>query len=161
MRYACGMQHVQWYYEQTTGCALLLGQTNSGLLCQQPIEKVLRTGLQLYQDIHIKQHYEQQLRQQATTDPLTQLPNRSLALDRLSQALINRVNQDKLIFALFIDIVHFKDINEALGHQAGDKILTIIGQRIHNTVRTGDTVCLLYTSPSPRDQRGSRMPSSA
>lgn len=145
MRYACGMKDIHWYYEKATHRAILVSHEIDRELeifnCLT--SKVLRTALQLYEDIQTKQAYEQQLIHRATIDPMTELPNRNLAFDRLSQAMLNRANANKLVFALFVDIAHFKDINEAFGHDLGDKILGILAKRIRDAVRESDTVARL------------------
>ena len=146
MRYASGMNDVHWYYDKPSGTALLVSNCRS----KQDLEmfdcltdKVLRTALQLYEDIQVKQSYEAQLIHQATIDSITGLPNRNLAFDRLGQAMRSRANKDKLVFALFVDIAHFKDINETFGHETGDQLLAIIAKRIRHAVRESDTVARL------------------
>lgn len=145
MRYACGMKDIHWYYEKSTHRAILVSHDHDKTIeifnCLT--SKVLRTALQLYEDIQVKQAYEQQLIHRATIDPMTELPNRNLAFDRLGQAMLNRANANKLVFALFVDIAHFKDINEAFGHDLGDKILGILAKRIRDAVRESDTVARL------------------
>ena len=146
MRYAAGMNDIHWYFEKSTGRAVLVSDERE----EQDLEmfdnltdKVLRTSLQLYEDIHIKQSYEDQLVHQATMDAITGLPNRNLAFDRLGQAMRSRANKDRLVFALFVDIAHFKDINETFGHETGDRLLGIIAKRIRHAVRESDTVARL------------------
>ncbi len=75
------------------------------------------------------------LRHQATHDPLTGLANRTLLLDRLDQAL-----QDGACAVLFMDLDHFKRVNDTLGHAAGDDLLEVIARRLEATLRPGDSV---------------------
>ncbi|NGZ06302.1 MAG: diguanylate cyclase [Magnetococcales bacterium] len=86
---------------------------------------------------------EARIRYQATYDQLTDLPNRTLFLDRLQHAisLANR-NQESLAL-LFIDLDHFKEINDTKGHAAGDELLRLVAQRLKNCVRTSDTLARL------------------
>ena len=81
-----------------------------------------------------------ELRHQALHDALTGLPNRALILDRIDQMLA-RARRSRLAAAvLFIDLDDFKDINDTLGHHAGDELLAAVGARLAGAVRTGDTV---------------------
>ncbi|TXK65715.1 diguanylate cyclase domain-containing protein [Alkalisalibacterium limincola] len=76
----------------------------------------------------------------AKTDPLTGLPNRLLLMDRFDQA-ISRAKRDQTRMALlFLDLDNFKEINDSLGHQAGDDVLRWVAERIINNVREVDTV---------------------
>jgi len=81
-----------------------------------------------------------QLRHQAFHDSLTGLPNRALILDRIDQMLARSRRQKTPVAALFLDIDNFKDINDTLGHSAGDQLLSAVGTRLSSTLREGDTV---------------------
>ncbi len=86
---------------------------------------------------------EHQAQYEATHDPLTNLPNRILLRDRLDQSVHAGVRDNKR-FALFIlDIDHFKEINDTLGHYSGDRLLRRIALRLKGTVRDSDTVARL------------------
>ncbi|MFN9450813.1 MAG: putative bifunctional diguanylate cyclase/phosphodiesterase [Rubrivivax sp.] len=76
-------------------------------------------------------------------DPLTQLPNRRLLLERLEQAIGQTHSSGRCAALLFIDIDHFKTINDTRGHAAGDQLLVEVAQRLRQTARTGDTVARL------------------
>ncbi|GIF03996.1 putative bifunctional diguanylate cyclase/phosphodiesterase [Actinoplanes siamensis] len=77
-------------------------------------------------------------------DPLTGLVNRSLLMDRLAVALSSMPpGPDARVGLLFCDLDHFKDVNDSLGHDAGDQLLTEIGTRLRASVRDGDVVCRL------------------
>ena len=84
---------------------------------------------------------EERLHQLAYFDPLTGLPNRSLFLGRLKRSLARGQRYGMRIALLFIDLDHFKDVNDAMGHSAGDELLTEVSRRIVARVRTVDTVC--------------------
>jgi len=83
------------------------------------------------------------LAQQATYDTLTGLPNRSLVLDRLGQALTRSRRDGTLMAVLFIDLDRFKPINDSLGHHVGDEVLTEIAGRLTKVARGADTVARL------------------
>jgi len=77
---------------------------------------------------------------QATHDPLTRLPNRALVQDRATQLIAAHTRTGGMIAALFIDIDDFKEVNDTMGHAAGDQLLTTIADRLKATVREQDTV---------------------
>ena len=79
----------------------------------------------------------------ATHDALTHLPNRALLKDRLAQAISHAERNDCCVSVIFIDLDKFKDINDSLGHNAGDELLKTVAKRMVNCVRTVDTVVRL------------------
>ena len=82
-----------------------------------------------------------ELSHQALHDTLTGLPNRALVLDRAKQMLARTARQPGMVAgALFIDVDGFKDVNDDLGHAAGDQFLRVVGERLQSTVREQDTV---------------------
>jgi diguanylate cyclase (GGDEF)-like protein/PAS domain S-box-containing protein len=83
------------------------------------------------------------LAHQAMHDLLTDLPNRALLLDRLEQALARADRSQRPSALLFVDLDRFKQINDSLGHAAGDHVLTAVAERLSEVVRSGDTVARL------------------
>jgi len=84
---------------------------------------------------------EEELRRQALHDSLTGLPNRSLLQDRLDQALARlERSPDSWLAVLFLDLDGFKAVNDRHGHDAGDRMLRKIAERLSSMVRDGDTV---------------------
>ncbi|TSK07419.1 MAG: EAL domain-containing protein [Geobacter sp.] len=83
------------------------------------------------------------LQQLAHYDPLTRLPNRTLFYDRLSQALSLAGRAREAVAVIFIDLDHFKDINDTLGHRIGDLLLIEVASRLSTVVRSCDTVARL------------------
>jgi diguanylate cyclase (GGDEF)-like protein len=81
-----------------------------------------------------------QLAHEALHDPLTALPNRTLFRDRCLQALAGIGRATSGIGVLFIDLDAFKQVNDSLGHAAGDRLLVEAGDRIRHALRAGDTV---------------------
>ncbi len=95
-------------------------------------------------DITERKRAEEELARQAFYDPLTDLPNRALFLDRLSQAVKRAKRRKDTRFAvLFLDLDRFKDVNDSLGHAVGDELLKAIARRLEASVRPGDTVARL------------------
>lgn len=83
---------------------------------------------------------EDLLAHQALHDPLTGLPNRTLILDRTGQMLVRARREFRQIAALFVDLDNFKDVNDTLGHEAGDKLLQAVANRFTAALRASDTV---------------------
>jgi diguanylate cyclase (GGDEF)-like protein len=83
---------------------------------------------------------EVQLAQQALHDPLTDLPNRALFLDRLGVALDRSRRTGGSVAVLFLDVDNFKDINDSHGHPAGDRVLIALASRLRAMLRPMDTV---------------------
>ena len=94
----------------------------------------------IIRDITERKRYESQLERQANYDELTGLANRNLVQDRLNQALAFSHRHDCGLAVIFIDLDHFKNINDGLGHDAGDLLLTQVATRLVGNVREGDTV---------------------
>jgi diguanylate cyclase (GGDEF)-like protein len=88
----------------------------------------------------IRKRYETELRRRANYDALTGLANRRLFQDRLEQAIRLAHRDGSAIGLLFVDIDHFKKVNDTLGHGAGDRILIDIASRIKHSVRSQDTI---------------------
>ena len=102
---------------------------------------VRRVGI--VRDITERKALESQLTHQATHDPLTGLPNRTLLLDRLGQALA-RARRDSTPYAvLFLDLDRFKEANDTLGHDAGDQLLVAVATRLRTVLREQDTLARL------------------
>jgi diguanylate cyclase (GGDEF)-like protein/PAS domain S-box-containing protein len=92
-----------------------------------------------YRDITERKNFEERLKHQAFHDPLTGLPNRALFMNRLGHALIRAERSEKAAAVLFLDLDNFKVINDSLGHEAGDKLLVSIAERLRVCLRAEDT----------------------
>jgi diguanylate cyclase (GGDEF)-like protein/PAS domain S-box-containing protein len=96
--------------------------------------------LALSDDITERKRAEEQITRLAYHDALTGLPNRALFKDRLSQALAGARRRDRPLAVLFLDLDHFKLINDTLGHNVGDSLLQEVGKRLTSCLRGDDTV---------------------
>jgi diguanylate cyclase (GGDEF)-like protein/PAS domain S-box-containing protein len=91
-------------------------------------------------DVSDRVALENQLAHRAFHDPLTDLANRALFTDRLEHALAAGERRGELVAVLFVDLDDFKNVNDSLGHAAGDELLVAVGGRLRKGLRTGDTV---------------------
>lgn len=94
----------------------------------------------LISDITSQKENEQRLRRLAHFDTLTGLPNRTLLADRLEQALGRARRSGKPVAVALIDLDGFKEVNDRLGHDAGDALLVTVARRMKDCLRTQDTI---------------------
>lgn len=94
----------------------------------------------LFNDISMQKQNEERIRQLAYYDSLTGLPNRRLFIDRMELAIAHAKRQGQQLAVLFIDLDHFKRINDSLGHAAGDQFLRAVASRLQSAVRAHDTI---------------------
>jgi diguanylate cyclase (GGDEF)-like protein/PAS domain S-box-containing protein len=97
----------------------------------------------IFSDISNQKHVQRHLHQLAYYDALTGLPNRQLFYDRIEQIIIRARREDAGFSLLFVDFDRFKNINDSLGHNFGDKLLQVAAQRLRESVRESDTVARL------------------
>lgn len=86
---------------------------------------------------------QQSLQYQATHDPLTGLANRALLMDRLRHSIQKAERDNAKLALMFIDLDHFKSINDSLGHLMGDRVLKVVTRRLSKTIRAVDTLARL------------------
>ncbi|HXF23105.1 MAG TPA: EAL domain-containing protein [Gemmatimonadaceae bacterium] len=93
----------------------------------------------MVQDIRTRKSLEARLTHQASHDPLTDLPNRTLFRQRVEMALQRAARRDRVV-VMFLDVDNFKAVNDSAGHGAGDQLLVVAAARLLNATRGSDTV---------------------
>ncbi|MHB8849382.1 MAG: putative bifunctional diguanylate cyclase/phosphodiesterase, partial [Burkholderiales bacterium] len=113
---------------------------NKMLMLQQANENLVIASIEAQKLTEQVQIAKADLDHLAHHDPLTHLPNRMLLQDRLNQAIELASRQSRQIAVIFMDLNHFKYINDSLGHAVGDRLLQSVAQRLTASVRHSDTV---------------------
>jgi diguanylate cyclase (GGDEF)-like protein len=104
-------------------------------------QRLEHANVELQQEIQERRQLEDQLREMALHDGLTQLPNRRLFMERLQQAMAQSQVQPEYQFGmLFLDCDRFKLVNDSLGHLVGDELLLAIARCLENLIQPGDTL---------------------
>ncbi|KKL76526.1 hypothetical protein LCGC14_2044020, partial [marine sediment metagenome] len=96
--------------------------------------------IRVARDITERKRAEETIKHLAYHDALTDLPNRTLFEDRLTIALAQARRTKRMLAVMFLDLDHFKVVNDTVGHAEGDKLLGSVGERLMSLVREGDTV---------------------
>ena len=120
--------------------ALALSQQES-ITAQRQVALLTATNTRLHELVIEREQEVTKVRHFAYHDELTGLPNRTLLQDRLNQALVRAKRQRKQLALLLLDLDGFKDINDRLGHAAGDKLLQRVAERLQSCIRGCDTAC--------------------
>lgn len=113
-----------------------------------------------YQDITEQRRSEAKIAHMALHDTLTGLPNRALFNERLEHAL-TRVSRGEIVATHLLDLDHFKNVNDTLGHPVGDKLLTMVADRLRTLVRETDTIARMGGDEFALIQVGIAQPSDA
>jgi diguanylate cyclase (GGDEF)-like protein len=104
---------------------------------------VLRSKVQVFLDLHRLRREAEEMAHRALHDSLTGLPNRVLFMDRLELALAQLRRQSSRMAVMFMDLDGFKQINDTLGHEIGDRVLVSVAQRLSGSMRPSDTAARL------------------
>ncbi len=134
---------------QTARAELLARRPDGSLLYVEALaqslldEPAVRGVAVTLRDVDERKRLEQQLERLAFRDPLTGLANRALLSDRLEHALRLARREERWLAVLLLDLDDFKQVNDGLGHLAGDAVLVETGHRLLRAVREGDTVARL------------------
>ncbi len=132
-------------FVDNVGCDLLLNKETNSLWVQADFNLV-NLGDECFvtlTNITERKQADEIIKKQAYFDNLTGLPNRNLLQDRLAQEIKNSQRTGKFMAMFLLDIDHFKDINDSLGHDMGDKLLVQVSARITNCIRDVDTLSRL------------------
>lgn len=139
---------VIWIFEDVTARhraeeALARARDELELRVAERTAELASTNQQLQAEVFERLQTEQRIWHLAHHDALTGLPNRSLLLDRLDQALAQAARSRRRVAVMFLDLDRFKSINDTLGHAVGDQLLKHVAERLRAAVRAVDTVSRL------------------
>jgi GGDEF domain-containing protein len=154
--YAMGLSAVGWQVHRTLRRAAELNLQNATLVhrlddARQGFEATVATrtmelratNAALLREVAERRRSEDRIRHLLAHDPLTNLPNRLLLVDRIQQALARSKRYDTKTAVVVFDIDRFKDVNDSFGHPAGDRLLRDLTDRVQQSVRASDTVARL------------------
>ncbi len=125
--------------EQTIGALILESCSAEIRYTERDAELLLFVSQQIATAVERQRNYDQ-IRYMALHDPLTSLSNLTLLRDRMATALARAKRQETRMALLYIDLNEFKEINDQMGHAAGDELLIKVAQRLSASVREADTV---------------------
>jgi len=128
-----------WSFIASSNSVVRLESTATDLSADEHVRGIVLNT----RDVGDRHALEVQLMHQAFHDVLTGLPNRALFRDRVANSLARAWRTPDRVGVLFIDLDHFKTVNDSIGHQYGDRLLVSAAQRLAKCLRTGDTAARL------------------
>ncbi|MDP2275186.1 MAG: diguanylate cyclase [Archangium sp.] len=145
--FAAAMAHDLVQHQRWEGESWARRQDGSVFRQWQRVTTTLAANAQRYvfvfNDVTERWHHEERTRKLALYDALTDLPNRTLLLERLGQLIASTAREERKIAVLFLDLDGFKAVNDTLGHEVGDEVLRAVAGRLVGLVRQTDTVARL------------------
>jgi diguanylate cyclase (GGDEF)-like protein len=133
-------QNVADQRDEAANSKAKLSMTTQALL-KEANERLIIASVHAQTMAESAERAKEQMSHMAGHDHLTGLPNRSLLQDRMAQSIAFAKRHSKKVALLFLDLDHFKHINDSLGHAVGDELLKSIAKRLQACVRHSDTVC--------------------
>jgi diguanylate cyclase (GGDEF)-like protein len=147
---------------EADGSILITNELPDGRIIAQRKKQLADGGwVSTHEDITVRRRAEQKVEEMATHDALTGLSNRFEFKQRLEQCVAEARQRTAKFAVLYVDLDHFKSVNDTLGHTAGDKLLQEVAARIQAAVRQGDTVARLGGDEFAIIQRVSYVPGGA
>jgi diguanylate cyclase (GGDEF)-like protein len=147
---------------EADGSILTTNELSDGRIIAQRKKQLADGGwVSTHEDITVRRRAEQKVEEMATHDALTGLSNRFEFKQRLEQCLAEVRQRTGKFAVLYVDLDHFKSVNDTLGHTAGDKLLQEVAGRLQAAVRQGDTVARLGGDEFSIIQRVSYVPGAA
>jgi diguanylate cyclase (GGDEF)-like protein len=131
------IEEIQMLEKSVCEACILLSTVSKAL------EEENRTGIMLRHQFAAAVEQEQAARHASLHDVLTGLPNRMLFRDRLEHGIAQATRHNWHLAVMFVDLDKFKDINDAYGHEVGDRVLKTVAERLKESTRNDDTVCRL------------------
>jgi len=140
-----GWHQFEWLYKRTDGDSFMAEVTMTSIVLNgHNVMHVILRDISDRKKVQKKLLEQKEiLKHQAQHDTLTGLPNRLLFNDRLNHGIKHAKRHNKKLALLFIDLDNFKQINDTLGHQSGDKVLLIVTERLKSKLRAEDTIARL------------------